>query len=192
VKRHSGHIAITSEIGKGTTFSIYLPASATSTPSIKRIEEEVVLSGTGRILLMDDDALLREPLSHVLSGLGYCVTPAKDGAEAIELYRKASDAGRPFDAVILDLTVPGGMGGKETIEKLRELNPYIKAIVSSGYSDDPVMAHYREYGFMGVVTKPYTISALSDLLRRSLGTARTEETSSPPPPMSRSQSQDNA
>jgi CheY-like chemotaxis protein len=109
-----------------------------------------------------------------LSGLGYCVTPAKDGAEAIDLYQKAFDAGRPFDAVILDLTVPGGMGGRETIAKLRELNPDVKAIVSSGYSDDPVMAQYREHGFVGVVTKPYAISTLSDLLRRFLGTARTE------------------
>jgi PAS domain S-box-containing protein len=184
VKRHSGHIKVKSEIGKGTTFSIYLPASTKSAPSIKRIEDDVARPGTGRILLMDDEALLREPLTQVLSGLGYYVNAAKDGAEAIDLYKKAFDAGRPFDAVILDLTVPGGMGGRETIAKLRELNPDVKAMVSSGYSDDPVMAQYREHGFVGVVTKPYPIHALSDLLRRFLGTPRTEETSSPPPPMS--------
>ncbi len=184
VKRHSGHIAVESEIGKGTTFSIYLPASKQSAPLITRIEEKVVLSGTGRILLMDDETSLRESLAEVLSGLGYCVTPARDGAEAIDLYRKAFDAGRPFDVVILDLTVPGGMGGKETIEKLRALNPYVKAIVSSGYSDDPVMAQYQEHGFVGVVTKPYPISTLSDLLRRILEAGRPEEAYRPPPPMS--------
>jgi PAS domain S-box-containing protein len=169
VKRHHGHVTVKSEPGRGTTFAIYLPASARSVESVKPVEQEVVRRGIGRVLLMDDEAPLRDAIGQILGGLGYSVTLAVDGAEAVDLYRKTLDSGRPFDAVILDLTVPGGMGGKEAIEQLRQLNPAIKAIVSSGYSDDPVMARYRDHGFVGVVTKPYMIAELSEVLRRVLG-----------------------
>jgi CheY-like chemotaxis protein len=166
VKRHNGHVTVQSEKGKGTTFSVYLPASPKAVEPVKEVEREVVRPGIGRVLLMDDEAPLRDAIGQILGGLGYSITLAADGAEAIDLYRKAADSGDPFDAVMLDLTVPGGMGGKEAIQQLRKLNPDIKAIVSSGYSDDPVMAQYHEHGFVGVVTKPYRISELSELLRR--------------------------
>jgi len=104
----------------------------------------------------------------MLSGAGYEVEPAKDGAEAIQKYTEAKTSGKPFDAVILDLTVPGGMGGREVIKELVEIDPAVKAIVSSGYANDPIMADYRNYGFSGVVTKPYVIKQMQETLRNVL------------------------
>jgi two-component system, cell cycle sensor histidine kinase and response regulator CckA len=121
-----------------------------------------------RILIMDDDEMVRETAGKVLSHLGFTVSYARDGAEAIAAYEQARAKGRRFDAVIMDLTIPGGMGGKEAVKRLRELDPTVKTIVSSGYSDDPVMANYAEYGFDGVVSKPYTIHKLRDTLRKIL------------------------
>ena len=111
-------------------------------------------------------------LSNMLSAAGYEVEPTSDGAEAIDRYAKAKESGQPFDAVILDLTVPGGMGGKETIQKLLEIDPDVKAIVSSGYSNDPIMSKFREYGFSAIATKPYSVGELERILRRMLGAGR--------------------
>jgi len=122
------------------------------------------MRGKGRILVMDDEASIRLLLSQMLTGSGYDVEPTKDGAEAVELYRKARESGQPFDAVILDLTVPGGMGGKEIIKKLLEIDPEVKAIVSSGYATDPIMSEYKKYGFSAVVTKPYSVSQMEETL----------------------------
>jgi two-component system cell cycle sensor histidine kinase/response regulator CckA len=110
--------------------------------------------------------MIRELVSDMLTSLGYEVEETCDGAEAIALYQRAKEAGQPFTAVILDVTIPGGMGGKEAIATLRAIDPQVKAIVSSGYSDDPVMANFRQYGFSGVVAKPYTVQGLSDALQR--------------------------
>ena len=126
------------------------------------------LTGTGKILAMDDEEMIRDLLRQMLSRLGYAVELARDGNEAIDLYRRAMDSGEPFDAVILDLTVPGAMGGTETILKLRLMDANVKAIVSSGYSNDPVMSDYKKYGFSGVVTKPYNIEALGRALEELL------------------------
>ena len=113
-----------------------------------------------KILLMDDEVAIQGVISSVLAHEGYDVTCAKNGEEAIEFYREGKDNGSPFDAVILDLVVPKGMGGRETIGKLREIDPDVRAIVSSGYSDEPVMAAYRDYGFLGILPKPYRIQRL--------------------------------
>jgi two-component system cell cycle sensor histidine kinase/response regulator CckA len=165
VTKHEGYIAVESEVGVGTTFSIYLPASY-DVFSTEQDGEARLLSGQGKILVMDDDSMVRELVSSMLTSLGYAVEEACAGAEAIALYQSAKEAGQPFTVVILDVTIPGAMGGKDAIATLRAIDPQVKAIVSSGYSDDPVMANFRQYGFSGVVAKPYTVQELSDVLQR--------------------------
>ena len=118
---------------------------------------------------MDDDDLERRGAGRMLEVIGYEVESGEEGAQAVEAYRRAAEAGRAFDVVVLDLTVPGGMGGLECIAKLLEIDPGVLAIVSSGYSEDPIMAQFRDHGFRGVVPKPYTMEELSDALRRALG-----------------------
>jgi CheY-like chemotaxis protein len=169
INRHDGHITVESEVGVGTTFTIYLPAHEKDLRKIKPVEipkPEKPAIHTGRILVMDDEEMIRRLSKQVLSRLGYEPELAKDGAEAIELYKESMDSGRPFDAVILDLTVKGGMGGKDTVKALLELNPQIKAIVSSGYSDDPVMTYFGSYGFTRALVKPYTKEDLNDVLNK--------------------------
>jgi len=132
-------------------------------PSI--IEIMLIYSGKGRILFMDDEQNVTNTAKRILIRLGYEVEIAKNGTEALELYRKAQEElAAPFDAVILDLTVQGGMGGEEAIKKIREIDPHVKAIVSSGYSNDPVLSNYRQYGFKGVLAKPYEVRELSYVL----------------------------
>ncbi|MEO6666612.1 MAG: response regulator, partial [Nitrospiria bacterium] len=118
------------------------------------------LKGTGRVLFMDDDEAIRGFIKELLHNAGYEVECVGHGAEALERYRTAIERGLPFHSVILDLTIAGGMGGKETIERLLKIDPGVKAIVSSGYSDDPVMAEHEKYGFRGRLTKPYEIAEL--------------------------------
>jgi nitrogen-specific signal transduction histidine kinase/CheY-like chemotaxis protein len=165
IKNHGGHITVESKLGSGTTFHIYLPASENSAP-VK--EESRVMRGHGRILLMDDDAMLREIIGRMLIKFGYEPEFAEDGAEAIEMYNKAKEAEKPYDAVIMDLTVPGGMGGKEAFQKLLVMDPEAKIIVSSGYSDDPILANFQEYGLKGVIPKPFELGALSKVLHEAL------------------------
>jgi len=165
VKRHDGYISVESKLGVGTTFYIYLPASEKRVPKRKAKKDEI-LSGEGKVLLMDDEEAIRKVAGNMLKHLGYEVEFAEEGAQAIELYKKARESGDPFDLVILDLTVPGGMGGKEAIKRLREVDPGVKAIVSSGYSNDPIIAEFKKYGFSGVVAKPYKIKELSEELRK--------------------------
>ena len=114
---------------------------------------------------MEDEEVIRELLHGLLTGTGYEVELTKDSAEAVERFTKAKESGQLFDAVILDLTVPGTMGGKEVIKKLLEIDPDVKAIVSSGYSTDPIMSEYKKYGFSAVVTKPYSVTQLEKTLR---------------------------
>jgi CheY-like chemotaxis protein len=165
IKRHDGAITVESELGAGTTFTIYLPASDQQTPMIE-VEERTPPMSQGRVLLMDDEEIIRTITGQMLAHIGYQVEVAADGAEAIEIYQRAMDRGERFDVVLMDLTVPGGMGGKEAIKTLREMDAQVKAIVSSGYSNDPIMANYKTHGFRGVVAKPYEYDELSEVVRR--------------------------
>jgi CheY-like chemotaxis protein len=169
VAKHDGQLTVDSQMGEGTTFTILLPASTTS-PKNERDERKEIVTGQGRILVMDDEDYIRELALSMLTKLGYEVVVAEDGQTAVDLYRKAFDRGRPYDAVILDLTVPGGMGGQETIARLIEIDKDVRAIVSSGYSNDPVIANYTQYGFHGAVQKPYLVQEMSQLLKLVLKT----------------------
>jgi len=165
IKNHGGYIDVESKAGSGTAFTIYLPASDKPIENTKT-EEEWRVAGKGKVLLMDDEEMVRDVGREMLKELGYVVGAVRNGSEAIDAYTAAKEAGDPFDAVVLDLTIPGGMGGKEAIKILREIDPSVVAIVSSGYSNDPVMANFGEYGFNAVVTKPYKVAELSQAMQR--------------------------
>jgi CheY-like chemotaxis protein len=163
VTKHDGHISVESRPGAGTRFLIHLPASlqaaAPEEPPVGSL-----IGGTGRLLVMDDDEGVLEASEQLLAHLGFSVTAVRSGAEAIEAYRQAVAADEPFEAVILDLTVPGGMGGAETVRRLARLDPNVRALASSGYSSDPIMANFRSFGFVGALPKPYTLAELSRAL----------------------------
>ncbi len=165
IKNHGGLITVDSELGVGSKFFVYLPASLKK--AIERGKEgEKLLTGKGRILIMDDDELLREVAGDIIKQLGYKTEFAKDGNEAIDLYKNAMDSNKTFDVVIMDLTIPGGMGGKVAVKELLKIDPNAKAIVSSGYSNDPIMSEFEKYGFVGVVAKPYKIEEMGKVLHK--------------------------
>ncbi len=161
IKKHNGHIFVVSLPGTGTTFDIYLPVSDNR---IQVKEEAVLLKGRGKILVMDDDEHLKKIAKKMLDMLGYESELARDGDEAIEMYKKAMESGKPYDTVFLDLTVSGGMGGAEAVKILLKMDPEVKAIVCSGYSGGEVVSNFREYGFKGMMPKPFGLHALGKVL----------------------------
>jgi PAS domain S-box-containing protein len=167
MQRHKGLIQVDSKVGAGTTVQLYLPAAPKPLPA--PVEPPLALPGlNGRVLLMDDESLILNLGAVVLKRLGYDVTLARDGEEAVQRFEEARTAGQPFAIVILDLMVQGGLGGDEALKKLRQLDPAVKAIVSSGYHDDPVIARYQDYGFIGAIMKPYHAADLAKLLSKTL------------------------
>jgi CheY-like chemotaxis protein len=165
--KHEGYITIASEVGVGTTVLIYLPASQKAVVCAQP-HSPVPLSGSGRILVVDDEEMIRNLLRQLLESLGYTVECVQDGTEAVTAYQHAQAVGQSFAAVILDYTIPGGIGGLETLHCLRALDPQVKALISSGYANNPVMADWAYYGFSGVVAKPYTIAQLQEALHNVL------------------------
>lgn len=164
IKNHDGLITVDSDIGERTTFKVYLPSSIKDI-SPEKIEEVESGDFDARVILMDDERIVRRAAKAMLKHLGCDVTLVENGQELLEKFRQAKEADEPFDLVIMDLTIRGGMGGREAIEKLKEIDPEVIAIVSSGYSTDPIMANYRRYGFSGVLTKPYKISEIQLTLK---------------------------
>jgi PAS domain S-box-containing protein len=174
VQKHGGHIAIDSSPHVGTTLNIYLPAERPESAAQGTGRDDAGAPSTiahqqtsiQRVLMMDDEEMLRNLVRQMLERTGYAVETVKDGLEAIEKYKRRKDSGEPFDAVILDLTIKGGMGGEQTIRELLKIDPDVKAIVSSGYFNDPVMSDFEKYGFMGALAKPYEKKALKEALER--------------------------
>ncbi len=172
IKNHDGLLTVDSQPGSGSTFYFYLPvfdqkkaAGLSGSQAASNQATAEVIRGKGKILIMDDEQIILEVAGDMLKYAGYNVVECTSGQEAVEEYRQAIEQGEPFDAVILDLTVPGdGWGGKETLEKLNAIDPEVKAILSSGYAIDPVMQNFGEYGFLAAVSKPYRIERLSRVL----------------------------
>ena len=177
VRKHEGHITVNSTPGAGTTVSIYLPATDAKR-KVQSAERDIATSqysifnnqySIRRVLVMDDEESLRKLAVKMLSQIFGCeVVTAKDGPEAIEAYRRQMDSGEPFDAVILDLTIKGGMGGDQVIKELLKIDPNVRAIVYSGYFNDPVMANFKDYGFKGAMAKPFAMKDVETVLEKAL------------------------
>jgi two-component system, cell cycle sensor histidine kinase and response regulator CckA len=170
VEKHGGHIEVESEEGKGTTFLVFLPAVEHMDDKVteKKTPAKIQLRETGRLLVMDDDESLLSIIKSMLASIGYDVHGATDGLDIIRMYQEARKAGKPYDVLVLDLTVPAGMGAKETISRLKDMDPSVRAIVSSGYSNDNIMMYYKEFGFKGVIAKPYRLDELSMAVRKAM------------------------
>jgi len=167
VRKHGGVITVDSTVNIGTTFTLYFPASSAKLRPQTEKEGEQTLPG-GRVLIMDDDELVQEILSNMLTHLGFEVSIAADGREALQRFKRAKQANTPFLFIIMDITIPGGMGGKETIKRLRRINKEIPVLASSGYSNDPIMSQFKRYGFNGAIEKPYELGALRHILEKLL------------------------
>ncbi|MCF6246666.1 MAG: PAS domain S-box protein [Desulfobacula sp.] len=161
--KHQGNIRVESSPGVGTLFTICLPASEKTKPQKQKSFAKKKISFQANILIMDDDAMLRNVAKEMLATFGHEVALAADGEEAVKLYQKSMNSGK-FDLVIMDLTIPGGMGGKEAVQKVLDIDPAAKVIVSSGYSNDPIMANFKDFGFCSAIVKPYRLQELSKLI----------------------------
>ena len=168
INKHDGHIFVQSQIGEGTTFTIYLPASDQQATHEPTKEAYKAKAGKTRILVMDDEQLVQDVAKQMLNHLGHEVLQAGDGKEAIAIFNEHRKSGKPIDVIIMDLTIPGGIGGKDAIEEILKINPEAKAVVSSGYSNDPVMADYQKYGFKAAIGKPFSLAELNETINSVL------------------------
>ncbi|MBU1058475.1 MAG: ABC transporter substrate-binding protein [Proteobacteria bacterium] len=170
INKHNGDIVVKSSSGAGTTFIIYLPASDKPfSPSSRIQSNDININRQAKILLMDDDEMVQNVAKAMLTKLGNTVVLAADGVEAVKCYQEAMNSDNPIQLVIMDLTIPGGMGGKEAVQNIHKLNPEAKVIVSSGYSNDPVMANFKKHGFCATIAKPFQLQDLSRVLSQVLG-----------------------
>lgn len=177
ISRHDGHINVASTPGKGTTFELYLPACNKAIEDSQDNDERLVPGSqtrTGRILIMDDDELITNLLGEIFTDIGYAVTICRDGSEAIDFYRDAMEHGKSYDAVVMDLTIPGGMGGKEAAGKLLQIDPGARLVASSGYSNDPIMSDCRTYGFLAAIAKPYKAADVGKIIESILTMNRSQ------------------
>jgi two-component system cell cycle sensor histidine kinase/response regulator CckA len=167
IKNHNGLLTVESQVHVGTTFTIYLPAAdgeheELTVEAPRKLTPEI--SGTGRVLVVDDEDAIRDLVEFTLTRLGYEVSQAATALQGVEIYQDRLRIGKRFDLVILDLTLPGGMGGKEALKKLIEIDPTVNAIVSSGYATDATMSRYQDFGFRGVIAKPYEAAELGKIV----------------------------
>jgi PAS domain S-box-containing protein len=167
INHHQGYITVASQPTRGSTFTIYLPASLLQ-QAVKPAATQAVPTGQGRILFMDDEEMVRKVVARMLQSLGYEVDLAGDGEQALAMFAQAQTTSWPYTTVILDLTVPGGMGGAETLAQLKNLDPQVKVIVASGYSDNPILTKFRAHGFQGFIKKPFTVSEVAKVLTKVL------------------------
>jgi PAS domain S-box-containing protein len=174
IERHGGRITLDSELGLGTTVTFFLRALSVEKSRRRTRDGPEERPPGGRILMLEDDSAVIETGIGMLNHLGHEVTAVKDGAEVLELYSRSQHAARPFDLVLLDLTIRGGMGGRETLEKLREMDPDVTAIVTSGYADDPVISEFEQYGFKAALIKPFSMRTLEQTIEPLLQAVRDE------------------
>jgi two-component system cell cycle sensor histidine kinase/response regulator CckA len=167
IKNHDGLIDVQSEAGKGSAFTIYLPATGAVEPEAPS-SPVAIAQRRGRVLVMDDEEVIRMVVGELLRSLGHEVDFAEHGTSAVEKYQQTRESGKPYDVVILDLTVRGGMGGEEALKKLLAIDPSLKAVVSSGYSDGAIVSNYREHGFSAFLKKPYDVYGLQDVINSLL------------------------
>jgi len=175
VKKHGGTIDLSSTVGEGSRFTIYIPAADEKEKGESPATREPAPAGGHRILILDDEPGIREVLHTILTKQGYQVDAVADGKDAISFYKEGLEKDTPYDLVIVDLTIPGGMGGLPAFQQIRKMDPYVRGLVSSGYSSDPVMADFRAYGFSGVIQKPYSLEEVTTLVRELLGEDRHKE-----------------
>lgn len=160
ISKHDGHITVQSSPGKGTLFTIYLPAELSKDITVVKEQKARPAMNAARIMVMDDEEMIRNLVQTQLAALGHKTVLVIDGKQLINKYQELQDSGTPVDLVIMDLTIPGGMGGQEAAQQLLQLDPDAKIVVASGYSNDPVMANYLEYGFCAAVVKPFDLEEL--------------------------------
>ena len=168
MQQHGGAICVESAVGVGSTFHLYLPAAPTLQAPRQANADDSGAAGAGRILMLEDAAALHDVVGCALELLGYETVFTGDGGDTLAAYRQAREAGEPFDAVVLDLTIPGGMGGRKTVAELLIMDPQVKAIVTSGYANDPMLANFQQYGFCGALAKPYRAEQLHHVLQEAL------------------------